>query len=1068
MEGPRHGGGTIGGWTANIGDGFIISRLINGCWWVFKVAFLLALAGGIGAGVYYFQHLHDEIRLSILQKLQGHYAQLKVEIRSAQLIQDEGIVVRGIKILDPQAPPEEQLLLSCDELLLSCATDLAQLAKGEPEFRSFTFRHPQLFARRGLDGRWNVEKLLPAPRFSRKSVEMQLLNGAVEIIDPTRAVPAQWSLRDLQVQLTPRVVSQYLTEPGWDARGQCRGDHLRQIHFQARVEPFTNAARVTGSIQGLQIGPELISALPTELATQLQPASVLRGELNLDYEIGYEAAAARPWTFEVVGRLQRGRIDDERIPQIWEDVHADFQANTHGMLLRELTAYNGKTRLTLAAERRGYAADSPISLSLNARNLMIGRDWEKSLPPPLLEMWQKFLPAGEVDVSGRLDYDGQNWRPSGEIRCLNVSFTYHKFPVRLDRTHGTLTWAEDRLRMNLTSHLAGRPVQISGLIEQPGPNYTGVVTIQGQKLGLDQSVLAALPEKPREVMESLHLNGQFQFFLQVTKNQAQDLIPHMAVRVDLENCTVKYDKFPYPLHSVRGTVELRDNVWTFRDLEGYNDTGRVTLRGELVPVADGNELRLTFTGTEIAIEPELRDALPPRAKVFWQRLQPRGMLDLQMAVVTYRTADKSLQIQITATPVGETVMFEPEFFPLRLEKVRGVFRYSPGKLEFADLTAEQERLPVRASGYCEYDNLGAWHVRFDKFVADRVRPERQTLQAALPAKLRKIVQLLHLEGALNLAGSFDLWGNTDVPQPVTAAWDGVVDLRDAKLKSGIELAHVDGTVRLQGKTNGTQLWLSGELAIDSLSTADLQLSNLAGPFYIDETQAIFGSQAIPKNSSPAPRHLQARCYDGNALADVWVGFGSVPQFLLLTRLENIDLAKIGQEQVPGKQQLSGKVNLGMELRGSGAGVHTLAGKGEMQLRDAQLGELPVMVAMLKLLSIREPDRTAFDAGDIRFRVEGEHIYLDSIELSGNAISLLGTGEMNLQRELQLVFAAVAGRSDWQLPGWKSFLGQTSQQFMEIHVGGTLMEPEIKRENFPALKEALDQLQAERRERRQQR
>ena len=38
--------------------------------------------------------------------------------------------------------------------------------------------------------------------------------------------------------------------------------------------------------------------------------------------------------------------------------------------------------------------------------------------------------------------------------------------------------------------------------------------------------------------------------------------------------------------------------------------------------------------------------------------------------------------------------------------------------------------------------------------------------------------------------------------------------------------------------------------------------------------------------------------------------------------------------------------------------------------------------------------------------------------------------------------------------------------MEIHVGGTLADPEIRQEAFPGLKEALDQMQAERRSRQQ--
>ena len=59
-------------------------------------------------------------------------------------------------------------------------------------------------------------------------------------------------------------------------------------------------------------------------------------------------------------------------------------------------------------------------------------------------------------------------------------------------------------------------------------------------------------------------------------------------------------------------------------------------------------------------------------------------------------------------------------------------------------------------------------------------------------------------------------------------------------------------------------------------------------------------------------------------------------------------------------------------------------------------ELPVMISLLKILSIRPPDQNAFSDATIDYRIEGEHIYFDRIDFHGDAISLRGKGEMDFQ------------------------------------------------------------------------
>ena len=133
----------------------------------------------------------------------------------------------------------------------------------------------------------------------------------------------------------------------------------------------------------------------------------------------------------------------------------------------------------------------------------------------------------------------------------------------------------------------------------------------------------------------------------------------------------------------------------------------------------------------------------------------------------------------------------------------------------------------------------------------------------------------------------------------------------------------------------------------------------------------------------------------------------------------------------------------------------------MRLVDADIYELPVMVALLKILRVKVPDRSAFTSSLVDFRIEGPHAYLDNIELSGDAISLVGNGEVDFDSNVNLVLRPIMGEAQAQLPAMKRLLGGASGQFMLVHVDGTLAEPVTSTEAFPTLSAAVQRLQSRR-------
>ena len=168
-------------------DPSIAVRLINTCWSLFKVALLLALAVGLGAGVYFYQHLNDEILNRVAGKLHEIFPHLEIKIHSATLLAEEGILVRGVEFIDPLAPQESQKLLSIDEALFSCRCELLDLAQGEPQFTQILIRRPTLHLTKRADGNWNCARLAPKHAKTRHACRLSLKQAPLKSATGPRA-----------------------------------------------------------------------------------------------------------------------------------------------------------------------------------------------------------------------------------------------------------------------------------------------------------------------------------------------------------------------------------------------------------------------------------------------------------------------------------------------------------------------------------------------------------------------------------------------------------------------------------------------------------------------------------------------------------------------------------------------------------------------------------------------------------------------------------------------------------------------------------------------------------------
>jgi len=1054
-------------WTLAEKDTAISTRLAGNLWFFVRWGILLVILGGVLAWPFLTNRIDEEIRLRVVEKFTKGYPTLTTEVRSAQLVHGEGIRLKNIIIRDPANSGPAGELANYEEIFLTCPTGLSDLMQADLPIEKILVRNLRVRATKLPDGSWSAVKLLPLPKFSEHCAEsITLENAAIDLIDPTREPALSYTLKNVNVTLSPQAGHRDLPaeQRTMEVRGTITCDHLQKCEVAAVLAPQGQGWRIAGTMQGIDVCPDLCCWIPSEYCALEANLAALRGEVDAAFDVSSppDQSGIR---FSVQAQLRRGRIEDPRLPFTFNDVTAVLSADNEGVTLKEFTARNGSSTFRLSGHMHGFRPDSRIELAGQARHLLLDRPSAEGLPGSIHQLWKRFEPTGTANADFSLTFDGQRWRPEAHVECLDVAFVFDKFPYRLERGTGRLDLIDDKMVLHMTAFGGGQPLRIDGEFLNPGPNFTGWFEARGRDLPFDENLFQAIPGKSQEVIRSLNPSGTFQFSLRSWRDDPTAQKMHHKMQVQLKNCMLKYDKFPYPLMNIHGTLDMEDHRWTFNDLEGTNDSGVVRAQGRLAPINDSYEFTMSLTGTEVPFEEELRDALKPDMQKLWNDMRPRGAMDL-IADMKFVPDRKEFDLTLRGEPHGD-VSIEPTFFPYRLEQLKGRFTYHDGHAEFTNIRATHGRVTLAGKGVLDFKPQGPWKLNLQELNIDRLRMDRDAL-LALPSKLRKVMTQLNPQGPMNLRGQLILAGASSREPTVQSSWDMEVNMQQGSLDCGIKLQNVFGGVRLTGTFDGQHTASHGELSVDSLTYKDLQFTEILGPLWIDDERILLGGGAERPTAGKPPRRVTAKSYGATLVGDCAVVLGPTPRYSLRATMADGDLSRFAHEAMSGKQKLNGRLFGNVELAGNGQGTHTLAGHGQVQLRDADLLELPVIVSLLKILSVRAPDKTAFTGSDIDFRIEGEHVYFDRLELTGDAISLVGKGEMGFDTALNLKFHSVVGRSDYQLPVLKNMLGQASQQFMLIHVDGTLANPHTRTEAFPGINQAMQQMQANQQQRRDER
>lgn len=1067
-----------------------LTRLVNTCWAFFRGVLTLAVLLAVALGAFLYFRLDDEAQRLSEVALNRYCTPFVARVGSASFTPGRGVTMRNVEIVEPVSWRSPRGVLQVEELQVEGNFDLGTLLRGRPIVTRVIAKSPKLAATRRRDGTWNLADIEPPAAGKSPPPTVELRNATVMLTSESRAnqpqaVAERFGIHHLNAILTPSKEA-----PGrFEVRAEARDTFARTLELNGTAQADGSAFELAYKVDGLAVSPDRFQSL-AKLGVARVPPLPFRGLLSV---VGRVASRdAEPLVWNAAFTLASGECRMPNVKRPLTEIQLTGEADASGLRIDRGDARWGDASLVVAGRRDGWSLFAPIALRCRATDYDLASTPVAMLPERVAKLWERFRPLGRIDASVDLAFDGARFAPRATITARDASFEDgEKFPYRLANAAGQILvngGASDqpptaaatggaKIDINLHGAADGAPIHITAAFEEVGLGRRrddgprplmpmGWVEVSGNGVPIsDRLVNAVQEEGPRGFIQSLHPSGRIDVSWRAERKLREEPKPVVSMRMRLANCRLQYDRFPYPLSNVTGWIEQKGSSWRFYELRSRDTQGRTLVEGfgSIEPQQSSCGFELELTGQATPLDQTLFDALPDDAQQAWAFVRPRGQMDFN-ATITRRCGEAEPRVRLKMKPHKQNLAIEPPLsesgYRYRLERVDGDFEWADDRLTMRNARGGNGRTVYSTDGSWEALGGGAWRLDLRGLQADRLEFSREFLLAAPPG-LRTAIEDLKPRGGFDLFDSrLEVTQKLGSAGPIEARWKISLNCHQASIDPGVPLDGISGVIRLGGASDGSAGVAAGELDLDSVFWNDLQLTEVRGPLWADENDCFLGEGVAERLKAGDKRPITAKAYGGDVSLNSWVRYGVQPRYGLAIGMGNVDVTRLAAEWLQRPETIDGRLNGTLELQGAGSSIYGLTGKGAMTVSDADLYELPLFLSMLKYLRNRAPDNTAFNELETRFAIEGNDLRFDQFDLKGDAVSLYGRGTATLDRDVDLTFASVVGRSEFSVPVLKAFVSSASEQLLRLRVVGPADNPEIRRELLPMVGNMFEQLQAE--------
>ncbi|MEM9366721.1 MAG: hypothetical protein AAGD07_12065 [Planctomycetota bacterium] len=855
-------------------------------------------------------------------------------------------------------------------------------------------------------------------------VDVSILDG--EILDP--AIPSQ--IHDVR------------------GRFQVRPDRISVMPSQASIDDAI--CRVHGELHW--------SGLQSWLNDAIQQVATTGGQIRWPPPVEFTSSE-----FRVVGQgltLKPEMVNalPEGLARLWE------RWQPSGRLDVDLKVQRGATRPSSFGDNASLAAASHYVT--RPKRLPGVRDWE--------------------------------WDLSGSVTCKGVDVRFDRFPYPVQQVVGAIKLeAGYATAEKLVGRAGGRrlhcgfqvPLKLHPDAIVPKDKTIiiqteGAIPISADLIEALTPIDVALPASNQDsglerFVRSLQPRGNVELAAATIQTDAYG---KTSRQFDLQftNASLRYEHFPYPLYNVQGRVQVQDDLVRLIGFNAKNSgAAHVACDGWYRMPAkqaayDNSELLLRFRIADLALDQSLKASLPQSSRETWQSISPTGILD-RLDVTVQRRGKLPLVLNLSAqqaetkTATARSLAIRPTAVPYRMDIIGGNAYYEEGAVRLVNIQGAHDAARLVADGNCVRREDGRWQLSLDIQSGSRLSLDEE-LVTALPQTMGQAMRSLDLRGPVGLRGSTDIL-LADARRPASGNWDILLQLEGNQIGDVGPVKAIRGEVDLIGQHDGQDLVAYGTAAIDSMHVDGLHLTAIRGPFSIngDELRLGIASQtpaslaqrlstatrtsAASDESSNRRTPLVGRCFEG-VLDLSGVAILSDGDFDVSLTLDGGKVAAFLSDVGYAGNDLGGRFDVRADIDGRLGDWDLLKGKGTTRLTDANLYQLPLIVQLLNLLSIKPTEDVAFTDGESEFTLYGEDVNFHRLQLWGNLVALDGGGTLSRQRHLDLSFNTRVSPQNL-ISRVISPLRDERYTLWTIDVDGPIGEPTISRHSLSGLGQTME-------------
>jgi hypothetical protein len=1006
------------------------------------------------------------IRQLVQEKLGVRFLDVGVQVGSARLRLLGGILVRELRLARSNALDREDFLFVPSAVIYH---DKEQILDGKVAIRRVELDRPQLRLIRERDGRFNLTGILGPVDLSERMPTVVLRQGSLVFED--RSWPGSPLLEIRNLQLT--MINDPLPTLQFEGTGTV--DVLGPVRFRASVPRATLAAAVELELPSIPVSADLmrrVAALCADAGTQL---ARLTGLADLRVKLQLPDRPGNPVAYDATLHLTQGKYEHDLLPRPLERLSLTARLLNGVIPEAKLTASSGPTNIEARVADFRLPEHKPDldalerlagELDLSVRHLRVDDAVLSRLPPELRFLKEEYAPAGPISLHYRYRRAGasplaKEWTfaPEGMTCCFDG------FPYPVNNVGGSI-WLDNsrspvrELRLDLTGLGGGRPVALRGTIQGAKKTSAVAIDITGSEITLDDRVFNALSPRvqavARQFLPALSRKHGLAAFPMGRADVQTTLRRERGQRklekrftIAFKNSSVLYDQFPYPLQDVSGVLVIHPDHWEAKGFHGVHRGGELFVDGRshalpgraVLPAGEGGQpaaperIQVRIRGVEIPLDQEFETALVPASgkerlelQAAWKRLRLAGRLSFAAEVIDHAGQPQDIDVSVDVHGCA----MRPAFFDYALEGLSGSVRYARGWLYLRDMKARHGSGQLSLSrGLIEVAPEGGFRAWLQGMSGRDVAADADLLQA-LPEPLRRVLEPLRLKVPMDFATKLTLV-SPGAAKPLKVWWESLVGLRQAAFRTGIDVTDATGQCFVEGHHDGQRLqYVSGKVSLERASVLGQPLSNFRARLEIDP--------AAPE--ALCVRDVRADLFGGTVGGQARVVLSPALKYDLLLEALGVKLEQLGQHNLGDKArevQLQGPAHAALHLVGEGSDLLSLKGNGQIEVAQGKMGQLPLLLGLVKALNLREPDRTMFEQAQMRFAIEGPRVQVQQLDLFGNAISLRGEGTVDLDgSNVSLDFSATPGRVTQMLPAGLDQIPQAiSGQLLKIKMRGKL-------------------------------